>query len=222
MLNKSMKQIKLILFDIDNTLVYGPRVYQYYAQYPSLLEKTLADYLGVTLHEAKRIADDHRQKFNGRGERAFETYASDGTHWYDAICTLDPVPHIQPMRASQDILRALKDQGYMLGAITDGPTKQSYKILRAACIETNMFEFFIGWERGSILPKGGRSDIFEQIKEKYAQDPSEILMVGDSLETDILPAYRAGMNVAYIAHDYHKDFPTIQSIEDLPELIKTV
>jgi FMN phosphatase YigB (HAD superfamily) len=217
-----MKNLKLIIFDIDNTLVYGPCVYQYYAQYPSLLEKTLADYLGITLDEAKHIADNHRQRFNGRGERAFETYSSDGTHWYNAICTLDPVPYIPSMHDAQEVLNNLRDKGYTLGAITDGPTKQSHKILNAACIDVSMFDFLIGWERGSLVPKGGRSDIFTSVMHERGLDASEILMVGDSLETDIIPAYRVGMRVAYIAQDTHKDFPTIQSIAELSVLIQNL
>ena len=44
-----MKKLKLLLFDIDNTIVYGEQASKYYRQYTSLLEKTLSVCIGISL-----------------------------------------------------------------------------------------------------------------------------------------------------------------------------
>lgn len=210
-----MKKIKLIIFDVDNTLVYGEDSLRYYQQYSPLLERTLSEHLNISIAEAKVIADGHRREFNGRGEKSFETHGGDLSKWYDAICTLDPDYSLKAVEGSQEILNILKNKGYELGAITDGPTKQSLRILRAAQVDPSIFTFFIGWERGGSMPKGGKSDIFKKVARDHQLNEEEILMVGDSLETDIVPASQCGVNTIYISDQRHDQYITIKSIKNL-------
>ena len=207
-----MKKIKLILFDIDNTLVYGERASKYYKQYPRLLEKTLSVCLGVPLESAQEIANEHRRLFGGRGEQALTTYALDASAWHDAMCSLDPNASIKPLPDVQELLCALRERGYLLGAITDGPDTQAERILNAAGIDKNIFSLLIGWKKYEEMPKGGRSDIYKKVIADYKLDPGEILMVGDSLGADIIPAHACGINVLHISEDAHGEFPTIKSI----------
>ncbi len=208
-------KIKLILFDIDNTLVYGEAASQYYQQYPPLLEKTLASCLGISAGEAKRIADKHRKIFNGRGEKAFEVYGIGLPEWYEAICSLDPRAFIGEMPQVQSLLHSLKELGYELGAITDGPIEQAVRILSCAGINEGVFSLFIGWTRGGMMPKGGEKQIFKKIIAEKKLKPEEILMVGDSVNTDILPARQCGMNVLHVGGNGTSKFFSIPSVEEL-------
>ena len=208
-----MKKIKLIIFDIDSTLVYGEQTLNYYRQYPPLLELTLSRSLNISLEKAKEIADDHRQKFNGRGEKSFETCNADFSMWHDTICTLDPSLYIPKLPQVQKMLEDLKKSGYILGSITDGPTIQAKKILQTAGINQSLFSFFIGWERDGKMPKGGLTDVYKYIITQYKFDPSEILMVGDSIDADIIPAHACGINVLYINSNTDSLYPTISSVE---------
>lgn len=204
-----MKKIKTIFFDLDNTLVYGEEASRYYRQYSPLLERTLGLCLGISLAEAKQIADDHRLRFNGRGERSFETYGLGSSEFYEAICTLDPQAYIRPMPQAQELLCRLKAKGYKLGVITDGPAAQANKILKAAGISKDLFSIFIGWEKGSALPKGGSSEIYRKVMTAENLDPEEVLMVGDSVETDIIPAAACGLRVFQVSEEI-----TVESIEN--------
>lgn len=204
-----MKNIKTILFDLDNTLVYGEDACRYYEQYPPLLEKTLAQCLETSLEDAKQIADEHRSRFNGRGEKSFETHDVGLSAWYEAICTLDPGVYIAPMPGVQELLLRLRARGYKLGIITDGPAAQADKILAIAGIDKDLFSVFIAWEKESTFPKGGRSDIYREIVVSEKLDPEEILMVGDSIETDITPAASCGLRVFRVDKT-----TTVENIED--------
>ena len=57
-----MKDIDMILFDVDNTLVYGRKASLFYRRYAHIIEKSLAEALGVELLEGKKIAREHRAK----------------------------------------------------------------------------------------------------------------------------------------------------------------
>lgn len=215
-----MKKIKLLIFDIDNTLVYGAEAKKYYEQYPKLLEKTLGKSLGITQRKAKEIADEHRQLFDGRGEKAFETHKLGLNVWHETICTLKPKKYLRQLPASNETLIDLKRQGYEIGAITDGPTKQALKILNAVGINKNIFSIFIGWENGQKIPKGGRPDVYQKIVKDKKLKPEEIIMIGDSLAVDIIPAKACGLNVIYINKSSKTIFPNIDSIEKLPTYLK--
>ena len=172
------------------------------------------------LKEAKEKADEHRRLFNGRGEKVFETHKTGFSLWHSTICTLDPNIYIQPLLNVQRLLVSLKDDGYILGAVTDGPTQQAERILKAAKINKKLFSLFIGWEIGEKMPKGGSCDVYKRIISEYGLNPSEILMVGDSIDADIIPAHTCGINVLYISNSNKGKFPTIRSIEILPDYLK--
>src|SRR3989338_5953631 len=157
-----MKKIKLLLFDIDNTLVFGARARDYYKQYSLTLEKALAKSLNINLEQATKIANYHRNKYYGRGERAFETYNVDMVDWYNAISTIS-TKGLKPKPGVQKLLVSLKNNGYILGVITDCPTLQAKKILKTVGIEKNVFLTFVGWEKNKLMPKGGSPKIYRKL-----------------------------------------------------------
>lgn len=217
-----MKKIKLILFDIDNTLVFGPEAKVFYLQYSIALEKAFARALGLDHKEAKRIVDDHRVKYNGQGERAFVTHSLDMAFWYDAICSLEPKVFLVDLPPVRNLLTQLKVDGYRIGAITDGPTKQAEKILSTIGVDKNIFSLFIGWELGMPLPKGGSKNVYQKVLSEYALLPKEVMMVGDSLGSDILPASEVGLRVVHIGTHGHSVFPTLKSVAQLSDYLKKI
>ncbi|MEF3691604.1 MAG: hypothetical protein V3574_00930 [Candidatus Moraniibacteriota bacterium] len=58
----------MILFAIDNTLVYGEKALAFYRFYSRVLEKTLSETLGLSLKEGIKIANDHRAIYSRHGE----------------------------------------------------------------------------------------------------------------------------------------------------------
>ena len=211
----------MILFDIDFTLVFGKDAFVYYKQYPRMFEKTLAQLLGVDPKNAKKIANDHRIRFNGQEEKAFETYKLDLSHWHEVMSSFS-VGALKPLSRVQKMLIAFKDADYILGAITDGPKSQAEKILKAVDIDKTLFTVFIGWDRGKKLPKGGRPDVYKKILKLYSLQPQEVLMVGDSLISDILPAHNCGMHVLHITLKKGSRHPNAKSVYDLPNYLKSL
>lgn len=208
-------KIKIILFDIDNTLAYGDRAREFYAQYSRCLERTLAKELKITVSEAKDIADDYRKKYNGHGEKSFDALGIGLDVWFDAILTLDPEDYLEKREYTTKLLNSLRQFGFIIGAITDGPRRQASRILKSISVDENLFDFIIGWEKGGNMPKYGSKKIYEDICQKYKINPEEVLMIGDSLETDILPAVETGLDVIHVSDSGSGSYKQIRNIEEL-------
>lgn len=215
MINKN--KIKMVIFDVDNTLIYGDLSLNYYKQYSKVLEKTLAKKLDLSLEEAKTIADAFRKQFNGHGESSFNALGIGIDVWYEEILKIN-TGYIQSMVYSKKLLLSLKKDGIKVAAITDGPTQKSYDLLKKAKIDKEVFDLFIGWEKGSEMPKNGKVDIYKKVISQYKLRPEEVVMVGDSLHTDIYPAKKLGLETIYVCGNREKP-RNIKSIKTIEELI---
>lgn len=215
----------MILFDIDNTLVYGRKAAAFYRQYSRVLEKTLAAALDIELAEAVAIANEYRAKYNGRGELAFQEYGIGLEIWHDAVCALDPAMYIEPMPVTNKIIKNLKNKKFVLGAITDGPRPQVGRIFQAATIDRNDFDFVIGWERSGRMPKYGSSEIFKNVCTEREIAPNETIMIGDSLSSDVLPALEAGLKAIHIGGQPtpgEQKFLILENIEAVTDIINNL
>ncbi len=218
-----MENIKMSLFDVDKTLVYGKKAMAFYKNYSRLLEESFAETLGVELFEGKKIVDLHRAKHHGAGEKAFETYHLSMEIWYDALLKLDPKKYLEPLPVPNKVLGAIKREGILLGAITDGPRPLVDKIFNAAGIDASQFDFIIGWERGFQMPKSGSGAIYEKISKQHKVPKEFIVMTGDSLFDDILPAVSVGLRAIHISNEKAmdaKDYLTLKNIRPLTNLKK--
>jgi len=211
-----LEKIDVCIFDIDYTLVNGPEAKAYYALYSKLIEKILAQKLQLPLSQAKRLVDDFRLTNNGRGELILEKYNLQWT-WYDGILSLDPTRYLKKIPSTVRTLSALKTRGVKLVAVTDAPLGQVEKLFGAIGVNSALFEFVIGWEKGQEKPKNGRPEIFSRICKLLNSDPQKTIMVGDSLSVDVIPAIKAKLIGVLISQ---KEFNIDQPYYCIPTLEK--
>jgi FMN phosphatase YigB (HAD superfamily) len=209
----------MALFDVDKTLVYGKKADAFYAHYSRLLEESFAEALGVELIEGIKIIDEHRAKHYGMGEKAFETYNLSMETWYDALAMLDPSKYLEPIPSTNKVIRSLKERNIRIGVITDGPRPLVDKIFAATKIDPSLFDFIIGWERGQNMPKLGSSVIYKNISAKHRLAPHHIMMIGDSLHEDVLPAIAVGLKAVHISSDKNKDIVEYLTLKNIKPLI---
>ena len=73
-------------------------------------------------------------------------------------------------------------------------------------------------------------DTYRRLARHHAVAPAQMLMVGNSLPSDVLPALEAGLHAAHVpyhllwAYEHHEleedhDVPTITSLHELPDLV---
>jgi len=190
--------IKAILFDLDNTLIDLRKLKQ------MAIEASVAAMIGAGLKvkrdkvmkvidniyrdkgvEYQKVFDDTLKKLIGKVD--YKILAA-GISAYRKIKSahLDPYPEVLPT------LIKLIQKGYKLGIISDAPKIQIWTRLCDAKLQ-HFFDVVISAEdtqkKPSKLP-------FKLALKTLKLNPSEVLMVGDSLEKDIIGAKKLGIKAA--------------------------
>lgn len=114
------------------------------------------------------------------GEWAFQDYILDTGFLLTAV----------PFPGTEALLQDLRQRGYRLGLITNGPGFRQRKKLELLGLSRSFDEIIISGEFGAQKPD---PSIFLEMAKRMDLDPSDIAFVGDSLDTDIAGANSAGM-----------------------------
>lgn len=131
-----------------------------------------------------------------------------------------PYPHVKK------ILRKLNQKGLVLSIVTDAPKTKAYQRLLKMGIEKH-FKFVIGFEDTGTKKQTGlplKLAVSTLKKEFPDITSSEILMVGDSIERDLMPAKKLGLKTALAKYgqisqeDGNNDYE-LSSFNDLLTLV---
>jgi putative hydrolase of the HAD superfamily len=98
---------------------------------------------------------------------------------------------------AKEILQYLKDKGYILHLITNGFEKTQHNKLMYSGLTPFFKEVITSEGSGSLKPA---KEIFEFAFQKCCTSPGECIMIGDSIEVDILGAMNAGIDQVYVNH----------------------
>jgi putative hydrolase of the HAD superfamily len=119
----------------------------------------------------------------------------------------------------------LRDKGYNMHLITNGFEKTQHSKLQFSGLASYFEEVITSEASGSLKPKPG---IFEFAFEKTGADSSGSLMIGDTIEVDLLGARNVGMDQLHVNHLSNKreafedgSYPTytIFSLQELKNLL---
>lgn len=97
---------------------------------------------------------------------------------------------LTPSLVVTNTLSTLKERKYKLGAITDGSVKTTYEILLRLDL-TKFFDAIIVSEEVGVEKPNPK--IFEEALTRLKAKPFETMIVGDSLERDIIGGKKLGM-----------------------------
>ena len=178
---------QVVIFDVDYTLVSGPRAKDYYSCYSRAIEAIVARELNLSPTQALDLVNRIRLSNGGRGELSFKILNIRESEWFDQILSLDPGNYLSPYPYLNSMLEKIKNSGVKLVILSDGPKLQISKIAQAAGINLKFFDSIYGWERDQLKPKSN-PNIFQEIADLYKCKTADLVMVGDSYEGDILPA----------------------------------
>jgi len=118
-----------------------------------------------------------------------------------------------------EILQYLTNKNYQLHLITNGFEKTQYSKLKSSGL-VKYFREVITSERSSSLKPN--KAIFDFAFEKTGAQPNESIMLGDSIEVDIIGAMQAGIDQVFINHNNItidiKPTYTVNSLRELEEI----
>jgi len=96
-----------------------------------------------------------------------------------------------------EVLEYLTDKGYQLHLITNGFEFTQHSKLKNSGIDKYFREVITSEGSNSLKPK---KEIFEYAFSKTNASPYTSIMIGDSLEVDIMGALNAGMDQVFVNH----------------------
>ncbi len=120
---------------------------------------------------------------------------------------------------SNEILHYLSKKNYQLHLITNGFEKTQHSKLKYSGLD-KYFKVVITSEGSNSLKPN--KEIFDYAFEKTGAKPEESIMLGDSIEVDILGAMKAGIDQVFINHQNIttdiKPTYTVRSLKELEEI----
>ncbi len=93
-----------------------------------------------------------------------------------------------------DVLKYLKSKGYNLHILTDGFFEVQFLKLKTSKLIPYITHIIVSEEVGFLKPD---SRLFQYMTEKIGADKSQMIMVGDDYENDIIGAYNFGMDQVF-------------------------
>ncbi len=99
---------------------------------------------------------------------------------------------------TMEILTYLKEKDYKIHLITNGFEKTQHSKLRYSGLAPYFTEVITSEGSNSLKP---HKEIFEYAFQKSGADPSESIMIGDSLEVDIQGAMDVDMDQIFVNHN---------------------
>lgn len=213
-------QAKVIIFDMDYTLVYGEGASRYYARYSRAIEGIVTKELGLSAAQGLDLVNRLRKSNGGRGELSFNLLGIDESLWFDQILKLDPTIDLSPLPQVNQILNKLKRAGTKLVVLTDGPKSQIKRIAKGAQVDLSLFDQVYGWQRNQPKPKSTPT-IYQVIANKFDCSLNQMWMIGDSYTGDILPAQSMGVKTILIKSTCPSNYDGINlsAVSELDELI---
>jgi len=120
---------------------------------------------------------------------------------------------------TKEILQYLIDKGYQLHLITNGFEKTQHNKLMYSGLQPFFKEIITSEGSNSLKPN---KEIFEFALQRCGAVPSECIMIGDSIEVDILGAMNAGIDQVYVNHvgiePAIRPTYTVNSLKELEEI----
>lgn len=226
-----MKKYSYLIFDLDNTLLNFSKsetnaLRGIFTKYGVIFnEETFATYKEINSELWHRLEEGVIKKETVLTTRFIKFFATQGIEVDGSVCDDEYRRLLEArndlMEGSLELLEALKAQGYKIYAGTNGVGRTQRKRLDNA----NMTHFFdglyiseeVGFEKPDVR-------FFETIFTKEGiKDLSQVLMIGDSLSSDIRGANRIGIDSIWLndtSQDVSYDKPTYQctNLENIKNL----
>jgi 5'-nucleotidase len=230
-----MKGIRVILFDLDDTLFDFTGCWEFGMKETMRLHPTTADletealYLRFEYYSQSLwfLQEEKKVTFNQyRRLRLIRTLKDFGRELNNDLADdfnrLFITKHLEAIRPSAMIIQMLGNfsNKYRLGIITNGPSDISYQKVTRLGIERFIDQsvVFVSEVAGYAKPD---QRIFETALQHFDVTPSEAIFVGDNWKADITGAIDAGINAIWL--NRHNSKPTtshqpLAIIEKLEEL----
>ena len=219
--------VKAIVFDLDNTLIDFMQMKRKASE--AAISAMIKAGVKIDKERAEEILNRLFKKYGMEYQKIFDELLKEITGQVDlrilaaAVVAyrrvkgdlLEPYPNVIP------VLTKLKKKVTTLGVVSDAPKFQAWTRLYEMKLD-KFFDFVVAWEDTNNLKSSGLP--FQKVLEKLKMKPEEILVVGDRVSRDILPAKNLGMKTVLARYGMviKEEGQADYEINDISELLKLV
>ncbi len=126
---------------------------------------------------------------------------------------------IEPMAGASECLTALVDRGIKCHVLTNGPSDSQRRRLSRLGFVPFLDNVFVSEELGAFKPDPA---VFAATVDRIGRPPNQILVVGDDLNRDILPARKAGLHAVHFAPAGSSYRPSIRRLSEVEDEIASL
>lgn len=196
----------LIIFDLDDTLVdtFGCSIP---VKMKEVVRGMIAAGLDVQFEEAyavlmqcneeQRTGEDVINAFGAR-IGAPEDLIQKGLEIYRSDAVLDF--EMTTLPGARELLDSLKEK-HTLALVTVGVEVVQHAKMQRAGIDMSVFS------RMLFVDKYDKEENYRELSAEFNTPPSECIVIGDKVKTDLLPAKKLGMKTVYIKWGRGRTFP---------------
>ncbi|MEM3586257.1 MAG: HAD family hydrolase [Candidatus Jordarchaeaceae archaeon] len=192
-------EIKALIFDLEGTLYNSKELTN---EWRSQVFKLIKEKTGKSDEEIQKEFLKIVEELRGKGFRRppvsdiVDRMGISREDFYKAVDSVDASKFLKPDPELKKTLDYMKGK-WKLAMLTNLSRKTTLSILKALGLEPNLFDPLI---TASEMEKGKPDpEPFKRISQILGIDPSYIMMVGDSVSSDLAPAKKLGMKTALIS-----------------------
>lgn len=180
--------IKAVVFDLYETLIYMSKTFKCYARLYEMLglstEERIQSRLMVRLENFTSFADLAQRLRPGSTVDCRELERDSALEVASAMLYPETI----------SVLEQLKASGYKIGLISNVTTPYVQPVINLGLVRY-FDEAIYSCEEGLVKPD---PLIYQLMIGKLGLDPSQIIMTGDQVAKDVLPARAVGMNAVHL------------------------
>lgn len=218
---RSGNDIRAVLFDFDDTLQHRPTAFSRYAAF--FINRYLP---ALPADDRQRVMDTMATMNNG----GYVDYTRFFTEMPKVVGVTDPPPaevlfaeyqrvfptFVTLFDDAADTLRALREKGYKLGIVTNGPAVQQHRKLDVSQLRPLLDTALVSADEGVHKPD---PELFRRAAARLGLSPAQCLFVGDHPVNDIDGAIQSGMKAVLLGTRGADRVPIIRSLSELLELL---
>jgi len=220
--------IKAVLFDLDNTLIDFMEMKR--KSTGAAISAMIKAGVKINKKDALQLLEKLFHKYGMEYQQIFNAFLTEILGHVDlkilaaAVVAYREVKGdlLQPYTNVKPVLTKLKKKGYKLGIVTDAPKFQAWTRLYQMKLE-KYFDVVVTLDDSGSLKHTGLP--FERAVDMLGIKPNQILMVGDWISRDIIPANKLGMKTVLAKYGQSwqtrvENFKANYEIDDISELLK--
>lgn len=191
--------VKALVFDLEGTLYNSKELVN---EWRSQVFKLVEEKTGLSEEEILKEFLKIVEELKGQGFRRppvsmiVERVGILREDFYKAIESVDPSKYVDPDPELRKTLEHMRGK-WRLAMLTNLSRKSTLNLLKALGLDADIFDPLI---TASEMKKGKPDpEPFRRVIKELSVDPSSIMMVGDSISSDLAPAKKVGMKTALIS-----------------------